>query len=131
MTRGRKEWPPYFSLSINEIPGQVDENGQRAAALAIAKVSMINEKLLFDDVDDDKKSSGSIGSDDVVMFVNPCMYTLEVDTTVIEPMGEVSAFDPEIIEEEENKDLLGGDKGMADNREQLYNAIKSGEHEMD
>ena len=86
---------------------------------------------MFDDVDDDKKSSGSIGSDDVVMFVNPCKYTLEVDTTVIEPMGEVSAFDPEIIEEEENKDLLCGDKGMADNRELLYNAIKSGEHEMD
>lgn len=75
--RPRKEWPPYFTLAINEVPA-AGENGQNRATLAPSIISLIDEKLLFD-LDDDKKSEGSIGSDDAVMFVNPCPYTLEVD----------------------------------------------------
>jgi len=63
---------------------------------------MITEKFLFEDMDDDKKSNGSIGSDDAVMFVNPNNYTLE--TYEFEPATggfERSAFDePDQIEEE-------------------------------
>jgi hypothetical protein len=40
---------------------------------------MITEKFLFEDMDDDKKSVGSIGSDDAVMFVNPNSYTLDAE----------------------------------------------------
>ena len=41
--------------------------------------SMITEKFLFDQNPDDGKSFGSIGSDEAVLFVNPCNYTLEDD----------------------------------------------------
>ena len=63
--------------------------------------SLISEKFLFED-DDDKKSIGSIGEDEAVMFVNPNNYTLEVDDVESAPSatGERSAFDPDIIEEE-------------------------------
>lgn len=43
-------------------------------------VSTITEKFLFDqDIDDARSSCGSIGSDEAVLFVNPCNYTLEDD----------------------------------------------------
>ena len=63
---------------------------------------MITEKFLFEDMDDDKKSNGSIGSDDAVMFVNPNNYTLEADEFAPVTGGfERSAFDdPDQIEEE-------------------------------
>ena len=79
--RARKEWPAYFTLSINEIPDQNDENGQRSD-LPPSMTTMITEKFLFEqDGDCDQKSVGSIGSDEAVMFVNPCNYTLETDET--------------------------------------------------
>jgi hypothetical protein len=77
--RPRKEWPPYFTLSINELPGQENANGRDQPNLAASKTSLITEKLLFEDYDDDKKSVGSIGSNEAVMFINPNNYTLEVD----------------------------------------------------
>jgi len=51
--RARKEWPPYFTLSINEVPGAngQGEDGQRVAALPPSLTSMITEKFLFDDPD--------------------------------------------------------------------------------
>ena len=83
--RPRKEWPAYFTLSINEIPG-AEENGQRAVALPPSVVSMITDKLLFDTDFDDKKSVGSIGSQEAVMFINPNQYTLDVDMDdIMEP----------------------------------------------
>ena len=102
--RPRKEWPPYFTLSINEIPGMEDNDGQRRAALPPSVVSMITDKFLFDTDFDDKKSCGSIGSNEPVMFVNPNDYTLDVDMDdIMEPAKEISAFDdPDRIEEESN-----------------------------
>ena len=41
--------------------------------------SLITEKFLFDQNNDDVKSCGSIGSDEAVLFVNPCNYTLDDD----------------------------------------------------
>ena len=61
-------------------------------------MSLITPNFLFND-DEDKKSCGSIGSEEAVLFVNPCNYTLDEDEADLEPMGEISAFDPEIIEE--------------------------------
>ena len=99
--RPRKEWPAYFTLSINELPGQ-EEGNERQVSLPPSLTSLITQRFLMnddDDEDDDKKSCGSIGSDEAVLFVNPCNYTLEVDDYEIGG-GEVSAFDPDIIEEE-------------------------------
>lgn len=97
--RPRKEWPPYFTLSINELPGVEDNDGQRRAALPASVVSMITDKFLFDTDFDDKKSCGSIGSEEAVMFVNPNQYTLDVDMDdIMEPAREISAFDdPDLI----------------------------------
>ena len=81
--RPRKEWPPYFTLSINEIPGMEGNDGQRRAALPSSVVSMITDRFLFDTDFDDKKSVGSIGSDEAVMFVNPNQYTLDVGVICI------------------------------------------------
>lgn len=99
--RPRKEWPAYFTLSINELPGQ-EEGNERQVSVPPSLTSLITQRFLMnddDDEDDDKKSCGSIGSDEAVLFVNPCNYTLEVDGYEIGG-GEVSAFDPDIIEEE-------------------------------
>ena len=75
--RARKEWPPYFTLSINEIPGQ-QEDGSRQAALPPSMTSMITHKFLFDQEEDADKLSdcGSVGSNEAVMIVNPNNYTL-------------------------------------------------------
>ena len=53
--RPRKEWPAYFTLSINELPGVDGGNGQRNVTLPASMTSLITEKFLFDD-EDDKKS---------------------------------------------------------------------------
>ena len=99
--RPRKEWPPYFTLAINELPG-MDAGRDAARSLPSSLTAFFSEKFLFDkeDPDDDAKSVGSIGSDELVCIVNPNNYTLEVDE--YEPVGEISAFDPEIIEEDDN-----------------------------
>lgn len=126
--RARKEWPPYFTLSINELPGQEEgANGPRAN-LPGSVTSFITSKFLFDDDnnEDDRKSVGSIGSDEAVMFVNPCNYTLEVDDfeegdgrAAPSAAGhERSAFeDPDIIEEESNLINAGGQNGKAERAE--------------
>ena len=86
---------------------------------------MITEKFLFDQNPDDGKSFGSIGSDEAVLFVNPCNYTLEDDDMLYDSHQkaiangnqEISAFDPDLIEEENN----AGDKGenVFGNRDEL------------
>lgn len=115
--RARKEWPAYFTLSINELPNQLGENGERTVALPPSLTSMITDKFLFDqESDDDKKSVGSIGSDEAVLFVNPCDYTLETDEHENDGR-EKSAFDPDVIEEDSG--LLGKDK-QAGSRDELY-----------
>lgn len=82
--RARKEWPAYFTLSINELPGM--EEGAPRANLPASVTSFITNKFLYDEGEDyDRKSCGSIGSDEAVMFVNPCNYTLEVDDYVSVP----------------------------------------------
>ena len=68
--------------------------------------SLITEKFLFEDGENDRKSIGSIGSDEAVMFINPNNYTLEVDE--LDAEYEVSAFDADVIEEE--NDAMLNDK---------------------
>lgn len=124
--RARKEWPPYFTLSINEIPGLGEgEDGSRVAALAPSMVSIITEKFLFDeDADDARSSCGSIGSDEAVLFVNPCNYTLEdddydADTKMANGGREVSAFDPDSILEENGAGLDKGEGDAIGNRDEI------------
>jgi len=95
--RPRKEWPPYFTLSINELPG-MDASNSQASSVPNSMTVLVSGNFLFDD--DDKKSVSSIGSDDLVCIVNPNNYTLEVDEFAERSGFEISAFDPEIIEEE-------------------------------
>ena len=123
--RPRKEWPPYFTLSINEIPGMEGNDGQRRAALPSSVVSMITDRFLFDTDFDDKKSVGSIGSDEAVMFVNPNQYTLDVDMgDIMEPAKEVSAFDdPDRIEEEANLVVQA-----QSTRDELKKQVEDGNH---
>ena len=121
--RARKEWPPYFTLSINELPNVQDENGERRSALPPSSTSMITEKFLFEQDGDDAKSFGSIGSDEAVMFVNPCNYTLEADEWDKDEK-EVSAFDS-IIEDESGQGLLKGSK------DELRQRIQSGDQSID
>ena len=64
---------------------------------------MISEKFFFEDAENDRKSIGSIGSDEAVLFLNPNNYTLEIDD--LDADYEVSAFDADVIEEE-NDDML-------------------------
>ena len=111
--RPRKEWPPYFTLSINELPGQIDQNGLRSATLPPSLTSMITEKFLFEDGENDRKSIGSIGSDEAVLFLNPNNYTLEIDD--LDAEYEVSAFDADIIEEE--NDAMLNDKLLKGKRD--------------
>ena len=72
--------------------------------------SMISENFLFEDGENDRKSIGSIGSDEAVMFINPNNYTLEIDELDLD--YEKSAFDVNVIEEEDdamlNDKLLKG-----------------------
>lgn len=120
MCRPRKEWPPYFTLAINELPG-MDEGRNSASTLPRSLTALVSDKFLFDQDgdDDDKKSVGSIGSDEIVCIVNPCNYTLEVDEYE-SPMGEISAFDPEIVEEEPEND------GVKMSKEELQKCILDG-----
>jgi len=120
--RPRKEWPPYFTLSINELPGQ-EEGGDRAANLPMSMTSLITQQFLFDRDDDDKKSVGSVGSDEMVMFVNPNNYTLDLDDC--DPSHEISAFDPDIIEEET---AINNAKPR---REELERMLREGRHQLD
>ena len=67
--------------------------------------ALVSDKFLLNDQDDDdKKSVGSIGSDELVCIVNPNNYTLEYDDFA-DGTVEISAFDPEIVEETENDGL--------------------------
>lgn len=45
--RARKEWPAYFTLSINELPGQ-EEGNQGNAVLPNSMTSLITKAFLFD-----------------------------------------------------------------------------------
>lgn len=76
-----------------------DDNGRNQVNLPASMTSIITEKFLFDQDDWDKRSAGSIGSNEAVMFVNPCNYTLDIDDEEY-GTGEVSAFDPDQIEED-------------------------------
>mmetsp|Transcript_15026 Transcript_15026/g.20406 ORF Transcript_15026/g.20406 Transcript_15026/m.20406 type:complete len:202 (+) Transcript_15026:1314-1919(+) len=119
--RPRKEWPPYFTLSINELPGMEQGNNAGASVLPSSLTALVSDKFLFDqDADDDKKSVGSIGSDELVCIVNPNNYTLEVDD--FGDFGEVSAFDPDIIEEETDS--------LKMSREDLLRGIRDGSHNL-
>ena len=122
--RPRKEWPPYFTLAINELPG-MEEGRNPASALPSSLTALVSDKFLFDKEgeDDLNKSVGSIGSDEIVCIVNPNNYTLEVDEYEA-PMGEVSAFDTEIVEEEPEND------GFKMSREELQKCILDGSQKL-
>lgn len=124
----RKEWPPYFTLAINELPGvEGDASGQRTN-LPSSVTSFITSKFLYEDNDDDdRKSVGSIGSNECVMFVNPCNYTLECDdyeTAGQDFGGERSAFDdPDAIEEE---GLINAGGPKKQDRSAMYQQLSAG-----
>ena len=109
--RARKEWPPYFSLSINEVPGlQEDANGERRAAMPPALTSFITTSFLFDEdfTDVEKRRCDSFGSfadlgeEDAIMIVGPTKYTLEAEYEPIGITQEISAFE-EIVEDAPDK----------------------------
>jgi len=85
--------------------------------------SLITDAFLFDQ-EDDAKSVGSVGSDEIVLFVNPNNYTLELDDYALG--GEVSAFDPDIIEEENSSTQLKNVR-----RQDLKRMVEQGAHEVD
>lgn len=97
--RPRKQWPPYFTLSVHEMrnaDGRGNNNNgdvpiHEAAPLL---VGLISDQFLFEKYDTDRTTS--IGSDDAVLFVNPTKYTLDEDALAGEPP---SAFE-EIVEDE-------------------------------
>ena len=74
---------------------------------------MITEKFFFEDGESDRKSIGSIGSDEAVLFLNPNNYTLEIDE--LDAEYEVSAFDADVIEEE--NDAMLNDKLLRGKRD--------------
>ena len=131
MCRAKKEWPPYFTLSINELPGMGDDNGRNQVNLPASVTSFISDKLLFDrDDDEDKRSVSSIGSSEAVMFINPCNYTLEVDEEEYGggvAGGEISAFDPDHIEEESSDKQ----KLLTKSRDELEKQVRTGVHKLD
>ena len=119
--RARKEWPPYFTLSINELPG-MDASNNASASLPASLTAFVSDKfLLNDNDDDDKKSVGSIGSDELVCIVNPNNYTLEYDDFA-DGTVEVSAFDPDVIVEETENNALW------QSREDLKRGVQDGSH---
>ena len=99
--RPRKEWPAFFSLTINEFnagPIGNQANGAPRSAPPPAMVSYITSKLLVDGEEDDSRA-GEIGAEEAVVFVNPTKYSLNVDD------DECDAFEPDgIIEEKKNND---------------------------
>lgn len=68
---------------------------------------------------------GSVGSDEIVLFVNPNNYTLNLDELDLQGSKEISAFDPEIIEEDSNSDQ------QKVRSQDLKRMIDEGSHEMD
>lgn len=69
------------------------------------------------------------------MFVNPCNYTLEVDDSEYLGSGglggEISAFDPDVIEEENTNLVPAGDKSSGGRREDLRRSLETGAHTLD
>lgn len=80
--RPRKQWPPYFTLSVHEMrnadgrgnPNNGDIPVHEAAPLL---VGLVSGDFLFEKYDTDRTMS--IGSDDAVLFVNPTKYSLDDD----------------------------------------------------
>ena len=76
--RPRKDWPPFFSLTLHEFNvGPVGRNqGGNAITPSTVHTSYITSKLLINDDEDDSRT-GDIGKDEAVVFVNPTKYSLE------------------------------------------------------
>lgn len=109
--RPRKQWPPYFTLSVHEMrnaDGRGNNNNDvpihEAAPLL---VGLISEEFLFDKYDTDRTTS--IGSDDAVLFVNPTKYSLDEDDQPNDGQQLASAF--EEIREDENSSLKTQSQG--------------------
>jgi hypothetical protein len=79
--RPRKQWPPYFTLSVHEMrnaDGRGNPNGDNPIhEPAPLLVGLISDEFLFEKYDNDR--TGSIGSDEAVIFLNPTRYTVEQD----------------------------------------------------
>lgn len=129
--RPRKEWPAFFTLSINEFaPGQQGGDGQRAAALPPSmSTAPINDTLMSEDYDMEKRCD-SIGSNDAVIIINPTKYTLEYDDLDYNSAtgGDKSAFDPDmIVAEDEEAEQQEAMKQL----QEMKHRLKVGEEEVD
>jgi len=80
--RPRKQWPPYFTLSVHEMRNAEGRGNNNNSDIPIHNaapllVGLISDEFLFEKYDTDRTTS--IGSDDAVLFVNPTEYTLDKD----------------------------------------------------
>lgn len=78
--RPRKQWPPYFTLSVHEMRNADGRGNNNNGDIPIHEaapllVGLISDSFLFDKYDTDRTTS--IGSDDAVLFVNPTKYSLD------------------------------------------------------
>ena len=124
----RKEWPPFFTLAVNELfdqNGNLRQGGGRNLDPATSMTSYITEKLLCGPTDDaedpeiaDSKKSEAwvqidrtfqLGTKDAVLFINPTKYSLDLDDSFEESEAnqEFSSFDPNAIVEEESEKKMG------------------------
>lgn len=102
----------------------MDAGNNSSASLPATLTALVSDRFLLNDQDeddDDKKSMGSIGSDELVCIVNPNNYTLEYDDFA-DGTVEVSAFDPDVIVEENGKN------DVRKSREDLKRGVQDGSH---
>jgi hypothetical protein len=105
--RPRKQWPPYFTLSVHEMRNADGRGNNNNGDIPIHEaapllVGLISEQFLFEKYDTDRTTS--IGSDDAVLFINPTKYTLDEDGLAGD---QPSAFE-EIVEDENSQLRQGG-----------------------
>lgn len=104
--RPRKEWPAFFSLSINEfMPGQRAGSNQREIVLPPSlSTAPIIDTLISEDLLEMDNKCDSVGPNDGVIVINPTKYTIQFDDFDYEygtnEGQERSAFDPDQIVDE-------------------------------
>ena len=100
--RPRKQWPPYFTLSVHEMRNAegrgAHNDSENYQAPAPFLVGMINKAWLTSKWETDRCES--IDSNDAVLFLNPVQYTVDPDFGATVYGQQISAFDDEAITEE-------------------------------